>query len=92
MLRLRLCRSVLGRGLGLAVWRQSEGLGSGAARDGKQSAVVWGNLEEVWAHRRSKPPLLGRARGRGVDHHRNVFLCTHIDSQRAGLEAASCLL
>ena len=28
--------------------------------------------EEAWAHRRSKVPLLERARGRGVDCHRNL--------------------
>ena len=38
--------------------------------------------EEVWACRRSKVPLLGRARGRGVDHHKNLL--HHADSQRVG--------
>ena len=63
VLRLRLQRSVLGRGLGLTVWKQLEGLGSGAPRAGEWSATAEGNWEEVWAHRRSKVPLLGRARG-----------------------------
>ena len=41
--------SVPGRGLGLAVWRQSEGLGSGVPRDGERNATAEGTQEEVWA-------------------------------------------
>ena len=37
------------------------------------------------AHKRRKAPLLlGRARGRGVDCHRNLLHCAHADSQRTG--------
>ena len=32
-------------------------------------------MGEGVGHRRSKEPQLGRVRGRGVDHHRNIFLC-----------------
>ena len=83
-LRLRLRRSFLGRGLGLAGWRQPEGLGRCAPWAGKQNATAKGTLEEIWSHRRSKVPLLWRARGGGADHHRNLFPCTHTGSQRAG--------
>ena len=43
-------RSVPGRGLELAVWKQSEELGSSAQSDGKQSATArgtWGEVEPV---------------------------------------------
>ena len=55
--------SVLGRELGLAVWRQPERLRSGAPWAGERNTTAEGNWEEIWAHRRSKMPLLGRARG-----------------------------
>ena len=60
VLRLRLQRSVPGRGLGLAVWRQPEGLGSSVPWTGVQNAISKGTQEEVWARRRGKMPLLGR--------------------------------
>ena len=83
MLRLRLWRSLPGKGLELAVWRQPEGLGSGVPQAGEQSTIAKGTQEEVWPHRRGKAPLLGRARGGGVDCHRN--LPVHITgSQRWG--------
>ena len=84
MLRLRFQRKVPGRGLGLAVWREPEGLGSGVPQTGEQNATAKGSWEEVWAHRRSKAPLLGRTRGGGADHHRNLFPCTCAGSQRVG--------
>ena len=57
--RLGLQNSVLGKGLGLAVWKQPEG-----AR------------KEAWAHRGSKVPVLGRARGGGGgDGCRTCFPC-----------------
>ena len=31
-----------------------------------------GTQEKVWTHRRGKAPLLRRARGGGVDHHRKL--------------------
>lgn len=83
-LRLRLQRSVQGRGLRLAVWRQSEGLGSGVPQAGEPSTIAKGTQEEVWPHRRGKAPLLGRARGGGVDCHRNLFPSKHADSERVG--------
>ena len=55
-------RSVLGRGLGLAVWRQLEGIRSGAPRAREWSATAKRTWEEVWAHRSSKVPLLGKTR------------------------------
>ena len=64
-LRLRLQRSILGRELGLALWRQTEWLGSGGPWAGEQSAITEGTPEEVWVHRRSKVTLLGRVRGGG---------------------------
>ena len=61
---------------GLAVWSQPKELGSSAPKAGEQSATAKGNQEEVWAHRRSRVPLLGRAE-RGVEHrYRNTFPCT----------------
>ena len=47
VLRLRLWRSVLGRGLGLAVGRQPEGLGSSATWAGEWSTTAKGVWEEV---------------------------------------------
>ena len=79
---LSLQRSVIGRGLGLAMWRQPEGLGSGAPWPGEPSATAEGN-QEIWACRKSKVPLWGRVRRGRVDHHMNIFLCTHVDYQRA---------
>ena len=52
---------------------------------GKQSTTAKGTPEEVWAYRRSKMTLLKRARGGGVDHDKNIFLCTSADSWRAEL-------
>ena len=40
--------------------------------------------EEVLACGRSKVPLLGRVKGGGVDHHKNIFPCACMDSQRVG--------
>ena len=65
-LRLRLWRSVTGRGPGLAVYREPKGLGGGAPLAGEWSAIDEGACDEAWAHRRSKAPLLGRVRGGGV--------------------------
>ena len=72
--------------------RQPEGLGSHAPRVGEQSATAEGTQEEVWAHRISKPPLFGRARGGKADRHRNIFLCALADPQRAGLRVSRHLL
>ena len=52
--------------------RQPEGLGSTEQWAGEWSTIAEATLEEVWAHRRSKVPLLGKRRG-GVDCHRNFF-------------------
>ena len=76
----------------LAVWRQPVGLQNCEPRAGEQSITAKGIREEVWAHRRSKAHLLRRARGRGTDHHRNIFLCILMDPQREGLWAARHLL
>ena len=46
----------------MAVWRQTEGLGSGAPWAGKPNTTAEGTQEEFWDSRRSKVPLLGRAR------------------------------
>ena len=42
-----------------------------------------GTLEEVSTHR-SKVPLLGRMRGGGADHHRNLPVHACAGSQRVG--------
>ena len=52
----RLQRSDLGRGLGLALWRQSKGLRSSAPRVGEQCTMGWG----VEHHGRGNP-------GEGLD-------------------------
>ena len=64
--------SVPGRGLGLAVCRQTEGLGSSAPLAGEQNTTAERTWEEVWACRIKNVPLLERVRG-VVDHHRNLF-------------------
>ena len=66
-------------------------LGSSVQRAEEWSATAEGT-QEVWALRKSKAPLLGRARGEGKDHHRSVFLCRCADSQRVGLQAVRLLL
>ena len=74
-LRCRLSWSALGRGLGLAVCGQPQGLRScvpqggrsGVLWSGEQNTMAEGTREEVWACRRSKVPLLGRVRARGPD-------------------------
>ena len=81
VLRLRLWRSVLGRGVGLNVWRQTEGLGSTAPWAGEQNTTAEGIGEEVCAHKRSKASLLERVRGGGVDCCRNLLPCAHTGSQ-----------
>ena len=53
-LRRRLQRSVLGRELRLAMWRQTEGLGNSAPKAGKWSATAKVTWKEAWACRRSK--------------------------------------
>ena len=73
-----------GRGLALAVWRQPEGLCSGVPWAGEQSAAAEGAPEEGWALRRCKMLLLGKVKGRGADHHRNIFVCTHMGSPHLG--------
>ena len=81
-LRLRHLRSALGRGLGLTVWRQPEELGRSAPQDGEQSTTAKEIQEELWACMRNKVPFWGRVRGEGADHHRNIFPCTCMSSQR----------
>ena len=68
----------------MAVWGQSEGLRSGVPRAGEWNAVEEGTQEKVRAHRRSNTPLLGRARGGGVDCHKNLPARRCTGSQRAG--------
>ena len=59
-------------------------LGSCVPRDGEQSTTAKRTWEKVWAHRRSKAPLLGRVRGGGADYHRNLPAHACTGSQRAG--------
>ena len=47
-------------------------LGSCVPRDGEQSTTAKRTWEKVWAHRRSKAPLLGRER-EGTNHHGNII-------------------
>ena len=57
---------MLWRGLGSAVWGQSEGLGNSVPWARERKARAQGTQKEVWACRRSKAPLLQRARGGGA--------------------------
>ena len=41
------------------MWRKTEGLGGVVPPAGEQNATTEGTWEEVWAHKRSKAPLLG---------------------------------
>ena len=66
VLRLKLWRLIPGRGLGLAVRRQPEGLGSGTSWAGEQSTTAQGAWEEAWAHERNKVLFWERAKGKGV--------------------------
>ena len=47
--------------------------GSSVLQAGEWNATAEGTWEEVWAQRRSKAPLLGRARVGGADCHRNLL-------------------
>ena len=76
----------------MAVWRQTTGLENITQWAGEQGTTADGNWEEVWAHRRSKAPLLGRARGGGTKSHWNLFPYAHADSQRAGHLQSSLLV
>ena len=51
---------------------------------GEWNTVAEGTQEKIWAHRRSKVPLLGREGGGGVDLHRNLPVHPSVGSQRAG--------
>ena len=51
-----------------------------------------GSQEEVWAYRKTKVPLVRRVREGGVNSHRNIFLCTGMDSLKARLWAVRCVL
>ena len=51
----------------MAGWGQPEGVGSDAPEAGELSITAQGTGEEVLVCRRSKAPLLGRARRGGVD-------------------------
>ena len=63
------------------------------------NARVERTWEKVWAQRRSKAPLLGRARGGGSDHHRNLPVHTGTPALRGqdtsgtgyGWREATCL-
>ena len=59
---------------------------------GEQSTTAMGTQEEIWACRRRKAPLLGKARGRGADHHRSIFLYACAASPRAELWAMRHIL
>ena len=64
-MRLRLQRSVPGRGLGLAMWGQPEEPRSSVPWAGEWNTRAEGTREKVWANGRSKVPFLGRVRGGG---------------------------
>ena len=63
------------------MWKQPEGLGISVPWSSEWNATAEGTRDEVWAHRRSKSPLLGRMKG-VVDLHRNLLPCACAGSQR----------
>ena len=81
VLRLRLWRSILGRGLELAVWRQPEGarewcaMGWGEEHHSPESAGGGLGLQE------KQDTIVGKVERRGGRSHRNIFLCTCAGSQ-----------
>ena len=67
MLRLRLLRLDLGRGLGLAVWKQSEGAS-------EWCTTAKGVQKETWQEKQGA--IVGECESRWEwDCHRNFFLC-----------------
>ena len=58
----------------MVVWRQPKEQGNGIPWAGvwKWNTIAKGT-KEVWAHRRSKAPLLGSAGAGEADCHRNLF-------------------
>ena len=69
----------------MAVWRQTEGLGSGAPWAGKPNTTAEGTPEEGQPCRRHTVPPLGRVRGGGEDGHGNPPAHVHTEgSQRVG--------
>ena len=48
------------------------------------STPAGGTQEEVWDTRKRRAPLLVRVRGGGAEHHRNLFPCICVGSQREG--------
>ena len=54
-------------------------------KPGELNATAEGTWEKVWARRRGKVPLLGRARGGGADSHRKLSAPKGgVSSQRVG--------
>ena len=56
--------------------------GSGVLQAGEWNTTAEGTQEEVWAHRRSKAPLMGRMKRGGVDlHKRALNICELSETQ-----------
>ena len=92
MLRLRLWRSVPGKGLESVVWRQPKeqcATGREAVCYGLGSGMPW--QRKCGTHRKSNAPLLGRMRGEGEDHHRKLPAPEH-ELQHHGLSESGVAL
>lgn len=72
----------------MAVWRQLEQLGSSVPWAREPSTIAEGSWEEVWDHRSSKAPLLGRVTGGKADHHRNIVHTCGLSEGRVPLVQA----
>ena len=88
-MRLRLWKSILEEDYGWQCADSLRELGSSGPRAGEWSATAKGTHVEVWAHRRCRVTLSGRASGGGADCHRNIFLCAPVDSWRVGVQMAN---
>ena len=76
VLRFSIWRSLMGGGLELALWKQSEGARWWCTRGDR----VW---KEAWTSQRSKVPLLGSMRAEGVGPPQKL-LSLHVDGLSGG--------
>ena len=90
-LRLKLCRSVPGRGLGLAVWGQPKGLRSTVPQAGEWCAMGWGvechgrgNPKDGLGPQEKQSSTGGEGKRRARPPSVGISMCSCTGSQRAG--------